>query len=169
MVKKPPLIPSPLPQGLNFRSPQVLLATWFGCGLMRPAPGTWGSLGGLPFGIALLVLISPFFLALCAIFLFFIGIFVTKAVLTHAGEDSDPQIVVIDEVVGQWIALLPALLNPVSIVLAFILFRIFDALKPWPVSYFDRAVPGAWGVMLDDVAAGVMAALCLWGIQTWIL
>jgi phosphatidylglycerophosphatase A len=155
------------PPNLNFKSPPVLLATWFGCGLMRPAPGTWGSVGALPFGIFFLVFSSPVVLALAAIALFFIGIWATRQVLSGSGDDSDPQIVVIDEVVGQWIALIPAALNPVSLLLALILFRAFDVTKPWPVSYFDRKIGGAWGVMLDDVAAGILAALCLWGLQLW--
>jgi len=155
------------PPNLNFKSPPVLLATWFGCGLMRPAPGTWGSVGALPFGIFFLVFSSPVVLALAAIALFFIGIWATRQVLTGSGDDSDPQIVVIDEVVGQWIALIPAALNPVSLLLALILFRAFDVTKPWPVSYLDRKIGGAWGVMLDDVAAGILAALCLWGLQLW--
>ncbi len=156
-----------IPANLNFKSPSTLLATWFGCGLMRPGPGTWGSVGALPFGIFFLVFCSPVVLALAAITLFFIGIWATRQVLTMSGDDSDPQIVVIDEVVGQWIALIPAALSPISVILALILFRIFDVWKPWPIGYFDQKIPGAWGVMLDDVAAGILAALCLWGLQLW--
>lgn len=150
---------------LHFKSPSTLLATWCGCGLMRPGPGTWGSLGALPFGIILLVAGGPVVLGLAALLLFPLGIWATKQVLKGSDTDHDPQIVVVDEVVGQWIALLPALLNPLYIVLAFVFFRGFDVLKPWPVSYFDRKVPGAMGVMLDDVAAGILAALCLLGVR----
>lgn len=154
----------PIPS-LNFKTPAALIATWFGCGLMRPAPGTWGSLGALPFGIIFLVLGGPVVLALAAMVLYPIGLWATKEVIKGSGEDHDPQIVVVDEVVGMWIALIPAIISPLSVVLAFILFRGFDALKPWPVSYFDQKVPGAHGVMLDDVAAGIMAALCLVGLR----
>lgn len=150
---------------LKFKTPSSLLATWFGCGLMRPGPGTWGSLGALPFGIFMLVFGGPFVLALAALLLFPIGIWATKQVLKGSDTDHDPQIVVIDEVIGQWIALLPAMMNPFYIVLAFVFFRGFDVLKPWPVSYFDRKIPGAMGVMLDDVAAGILAALCLLGVR----
>lgn len=150
---------------LNFKSPSALLATWFGCGLMRPGPGTWGSLGAMPFGIFMLVIWGPVVLAVAALLLFPLGIWATKQILKGSDTDHDPQIVVVDEVVGQWIALLPALLNPFHIVLAFILFRAFDVLKPWPVSYFDRKIPGAYGVMLDDVAAGILAALCMVGVR----
>lgn len=150
---------------LKFKTPATLLATWCGCGLMRPGPGTWGSLGALPFGIILLVLGGPVLLGAAALVLFPLGIWATKQILKGSEEDHDPQIVVVDEVIGQWLALLPALLNPLYIVLAFIFFRAFDVLKPWPVSYFDQKIPGAWGVMLDDVAAGIMAALCLLGVR----
>ncbi len=155
-----------IPPDMNFKSPSTLIATWFGCGLMRPAPGTWGSLGALPFGIIFLVLGSPFILGLACIILFPIGLWATREVLKGSDNDSDPQMVVVDEVVGQWIALIPAALNPISMVLAFVLFRAFDALKPWPVSYFDQKIPGAWGVMLDDVAAGILAALCVVGLRS---
>jgi phosphatidylglycerophosphatase A len=150
---------------LNFKSPATWISTWFGCGLMRPAPGTWGSLGALPFGILFLVWGSPVILALSCIILFPIGIWATKEVLKGSGDDSDPQMVVVDEVIGQWIALIPAALNPVSVVLAFALFRAFDILKPGPVGYCDRKLPGAWGVMMDDVVAGLLAALCLYGLR----
>ncbi len=155
------LTPPPI---LDYKSPATWIATWFGCGLMRPAPGTWGSLGALPFGILILAFGSPALLAIAAILLFFIGILATKVILTRSGDDTDPQIVVVDEVVGQWIALIPAALEPVSVLLALILFRAFDGLKPWPVCWFDRHVPGAWGVMSDDVAAGIMAAAMLLGL-----
>lgn len=159
--------------GLVFKKPSTLLATWFGCGLMHPAPGTWGSLGAIPFGILLLVAGGPVLLGLCALLLFPVGIWATRQIIntahngseTDAKADHDPKIVVIDEVVGQWIALLPALSNPVYIVLAFLFFRFFDIVKPWPVSYFDREITGPWGVMLDDVMAGILAAICLLGVH----
>lgn len=151
----------PLPPDVKFRDPTTLIATWFGCGLMRPAPGSWGSIGALPFGIIFLVTGGPAMLAIASILLFLLGIWATKAVLKKSGADHDPQIVVVDEVVGQWIALIPAALSPLHILLAFCFFRAFDVLKPWPICWLDRKVPGAYGVMLDDVAAGVLAAFCL--------
>ena len=75
--------------------------------------------------------------------------------------------IVIDEVVGQWLTLLPALfywnLNPLAIAVAFLLFRLFDVTKPWPISYIDKHVDGALGVMGDDILAGLVAALCIIG------
>lgn len=154
-----------VPPALDFKSPSVWIATWFGSGLMRPAPGTWGSLAAMPFGILILYFSSPYILALSAIALYFIGLMAVKKVLTGSDSDHDPSYVVVDEVVGQWIALIPVLLTPAYAVLAFALFRFFDAVKPWPVSYFDRHVPGACGVMMDDVVAGVLAAFCILGVR----
>ena len=78
--------------------------------------------------------------------------------------EHDSGIIVIDEAAGLWLTLLAATMEPLSILGAFILFRFFDILKPWPVSYFDR-MPGAKGVMLDDLAAGLYAAIVLKGIH----
>lgn len=127
---------------------------------MKPGPGTWGSLGALPFGILLLAFGGPLMLILASAGLFYPGLRAAGHVIEATG-DNDPKIVVVDEVIGMWIALIPAVLNPFSVILAFALFRLFDIWKPWPVSYFDRRIKGAMGVMLDDVAAGVMAALSL--------
>lgn len=151
-------------QKLNLKHPYVWVATWFGLGFLSPAPGTWGSLGALPFGIIILSVGGPIALAIGALILFPIGIWASH----HFERDSgvpDHKMIVVDEVVGQWIALLPALVSPLSILLSFVLFRFFDITKPWPVSYFDQSMKGPYGVMLDDVAAGIMAAAILWGIQ----
>jgi phosphatidylglycerophosphatase A len=76
--------------------------------------------------------------------------------------------IVIDEVAGQWLTLIPAIglfgFHPLPVLLAFVLFRLFDILKPWPVSYLDKKIEGGLGVMLDDIAAGIYAGLCLTGL-----
>lgn len=74
---------------------------------------------------------------------------------------GDPGEIVIDEVAGQWLALLSAPLTPLAYALVFLLFRIFDICKPWPVRWADRQVPGGLGIMLDDLLAAVYAALAL--------
>ena len=147
-----------------FKSPAFWVATWFGCGLMRPAPGTWGTLGALPFGVLLLVFFGwPALLAAAAI-VFAAGYWAASEFEKMTGEHDSGKIV-IDEAAGMFLALLPAAPNTVSIALAFALFRFFDVLKPWPVSWCDKKLPGALGVMMDDVAAGLMAAACLWGLR----
>jgi len=150
-------------QKLDFKNPATWVATWFGCGLMHPAPGTWGTLGALPVGLLLMVFGGIPALILGLIIVIPVGLWATGKFEQMSG-DHDSGMIVIDEVAGLWLTLLAARMEPLSIVLAFALFRLFDIVKPWPVSYFDR-MEGAKGVMLDDIAAGVYAALCLIGID----
>lgn len=164
-MKIPDLLPDKQTlQKLNFRDPSVWIATWFGCGLMRPAPGTWGTLGALPFGIALMALGGPGALLLGLCIITPLGYWASGRLDTMTGE-KDSSIIVIDEAAGLWVALLPAALAPVPVALAFILFRAFDILKPWPVSWLDKNLPGAAGVMADDIMAGIYAALILIGLH----
>lgn len=148
-----------------------LLATWFYAGLLRPAPGTWGSLAAIPFAVLLHAVGGSIALFAATLAVFFIGWWAT-AELTRGEVDHDPGMVVIDEVVGQWITLMPlsfvlwlngsavTILPWPGLVSGFLLFRLFDILKPWPVSWADhKSTP--FGVMFDDVLAGVMAAFVL--------
>lgn len=147
---------------------RVALCTWFGAGLLRPAPGTWGSLAAaLPaLGLLLVLPEGP------ARWLLLGGV----AVLTLAGawcapaaiarfQTADPPQVVVDEAAGTWlaIALLPGAVlsaQPVlGVALAVLLFRVFDIAKPWPVGWCEH-LPGGWGIMADDLAAGALAG-CL--------
>lgn len=155
-------------QKLDFKAPSLWLATWFGCGFMKPAPGTWGSLGAIPFALIITLLGQPIYLAPAILIVCALGWWSAHRFEKTSGE-HDSKMIVIDEVAGQWIALWPVLtastINPVLVIVSFVLFRIFDIIKPWPVSYFDRKVPGASGVMGDDIAAGIISALIIKGIQ----
>ncbi len=148
-----------------------MIATWFFVGLMRPAPGTWGSLAALPFAVAFHALGGFPLLLIATIAAFFIGWWATAEV-TRGQADHDPGMVVIDEVVGQWITLMPlslvlwlhgsavTILPWPGLVGGFFLFRLFDIWKPWPVRWADqKSTP--FGVMFDDVLAGLMAAIVL--------
>ncbi len=139
-----------------------LLATWFHCGYAPKGPGTAGSLaailiawllhefagvGSLGFAILALALTGP-------------AIWAADVTARETGL-KDPQIVVVDEVVGQWIAVAGASqLNWKSWIAAFVLFRAFDIWKPPPVRQLER-LPGGTGIVLDDVMAGVYAALVM--------
>jgi phosphatidylglycerophosphatase A len=90
-----------------------------------------------------------------------VGIWVSDVVVRARGE-KDPRDVVIDEVAGQAIALIPAALDPATYAIAFALFRLFDIAKPWPVNAAQR-LPRGYGVVIDDVIAGVYAAILVWG------
>ena len=151
-------------QKLDFKVRSVWLATWLGCGLMKPAPGTWGTIGALPFGIALLLIDGWPLLLAAAIIIFAAGYKAAEKFETMT-KTHDNSAIVVDEVVGVWIAMLPAALVPVHILIAFALFRFFDILKPWPVGWADKKLPGALGVMADDVLAGVYAALIIGGLR----
>ena len=83
----------------------------------------------------------------------------------EAGADPDHAAIVIDEACGQFLALIPAMLSPVLWILSFVLFRLFDIWKPGPIRMIERRLEGAWGVMLDDVAAGAAAAACVWAFS----
>lgn len=148
---------------LDLKHPAVWLATWGGCGFIKPAPGTWGTLGGLPFGVLMLYYGGWAQLLCASLIVFYFGWQACRR-FEEMTKEHDSGAIVIDEVVGIWVALFAAPLSIPGVILAFLLFRLFDIKKPWPVSLFDK-MPGATGVMLDDIAAGVYAALCLWGLQ----
>lgn len=144
------------------------IATFGYVGLLKPAPGTWGSLAALPVGWVILTLGGWIGLVVAATALFFLGLEAAR-VEAEASGDHDPSHVVIDEVVGQWIALLPVGLGAAVTgaavlalwpgwVAAFALFRLFDITKPGPVGKADRR-GDAMGLMMDDVWAGLMAAI----------
>ncbi|MBK0327071.1 phosphatidylglycerophosphatase A [Rhodobacteraceae bacterium F11138] len=145
-----------------------LIATVGGVGYLRPAPGTWGSLVALPLGW-LLHVIGGFPLLLVAVIASFLkGLWATR-VMTRDSQDHDPSEIVIDEVAGQMIALLPLSYSAWTMglditrlwpgwIAAFVLFRLFDITKPWLVGWADRR-NDALGVMLDDVIAGLFAAI----------
>lgn len=146
----------------------TLIGTVLGVGYIKPAPGTWGSLIALPWGWLLHVLGGFPLLVLAIVAAFAKGWWAT-AVMTKDSDNHDPSEIVVDEVVGQWIALLPLSYAAWSMgldilvmwpgwVAAFVLFRFFDIVKPGPVGWADRR-GDPLGVMLDDVIAGVFAAL----------
>lgn len=143
-------------------APAVVLATWFGCGYFPVGPGTAGSVGALVavplwlyFGWA-----PVWFLALTAA-AFPVSVWAAGETARGAGR-KDPGLVVIDEVLGVWLTLAGAThLNWKSVAIGFVLFRLFDIWKPWPVRRFE-ALPGGYGIVADDLAAGVLGALVLY-------
>lgn len=152
-------------------SAAVWIATGLGSGLIRPAPGTWGSLAALPLGVGLVAYGGAGALACAIIGLIPMSLWSIRCYLEVKGSASvgqsknDPSEVVIDEAAGVWVALLVAPLSWPGVLCAFALFRFFDILKPWPVSWFDRTWKGPAGILADDLAAGLYAALCLVGMR----
>ena len=139
----------------------IVLATWFGCGY-SPAPGTAGSLAALAIAIALheFAGFGPWHFLLLAALLFYPAVW-SAGVTARVKQVKDPQIVVVDEVLGQWIALAGARsLNWKTYLIALALFRLFDIWKPPPVRQLE-ALPGGLGINADDAMAGLFAALVL--------
>ena len=147
-----------------------LIVTFFYVGHLRPMSGTWGSLAALPVGYAIALLGGWPLLTLSAIAAFGIGVWATARYI-DGNDDHDPSEVVIDEVAGQWIALIPVVIGASRAgadmlalwpgwVTAFVAFRFFDILKPGPIGWADRR-GDALGVMLDDVIAGIFPAICV--------
>lgn len=138
------------------------VATWFGCGYFPKGPGTVGSLGALLPALILARYAAwpawSFAVLAAAAFLPAIWAAGTTA---HAKNMEDPGLVVVDEVIGQWIAIAGATtLNWKSWLGAFVLFRVFDIVKPWPVNRLER-LHGGLGIVADDAMAGIYAALVL--------
>lgn len=148
----------PLPAGMAFTNPNALVATWFGTGRLRPAPGTIGTLAAIPLGYAIMALSGPAGLCTAAVLLLVAGTFAADNYGKKSGTVDD-QSIVVDEAVGVWIAALPAGTDFFLWIVAFFLFRIFDIWKPWPASFFDNRSKGGFDVMMDDVVAGIYALL----------
>jgi phosphatidylglycerophosphatase A len=142
-----------------------IIATWFGCGYAPKAPGTAGSLAALVIAILLervapVHRLPPWTFAALALILFAPAVWAAGVTARSTGL-KDPQIVVVDEVIGMWIALAgSAAYSARAWLAAFVLFRLFDMWKPAPVRQLEH-LPGGWGIVADDVMAGIYAALVL--------
>lgn len=150
----------------SLTSPAVVLATWFGAGLSPKAPGTAGSVAALPFAWVILQMTGWPGLLLATVIVFFVGLWASNGYTTLSG-DEDPGPVVIDEVAGQWLVLCVVPLEWPWFLAGFVLFRIFDIFKPWPVGWLDRHVKGAMGIMIDDIAAGLYAMAILYAARVY--
>ena len=145
----------------------VSCATVMGIGLLRPGPGTWASIAAGVVAMLIIVCVPPNFLTwslvAAAVTATVLCLISAPAAVRHFAS-GDPGPVVMDEVAGTWIAiaLIPAstlVVSPLTgVILSVMLFRVFDIAKPWPVSWFER-LPGAFGIIADDLAAGVFAGI----------
>ena len=133
-----------------------------------PASGTWGSLVALPFAWGLAG--TPWLLILSLIS-FVLGVLTIRPVI-EGQKEKDPSFVIIDEFMGQlavFVTISPNQINPIFLIFGFLFFRLFDILKPWPASFFDRKVHTGFGVMMDDLIAALyaMIALAFMGIMSY--
>lgn len=158
-----------LPPSLPLHHPAALIATWFGAGLIRPAPGTWGTLFAFPFAFAIGWAGGSWALLFCSVAAFAGGIWAAGQFCLAAEKDDAPE-VVIDEVAAIFLVLAALPMTPVAWVSAFFLFRFFDILKPWPISTIERRFRGGFGVMIDDIAAALFAIFSFILIDTlWLV
>ncbi len=160
------------------------VATGFGSGYLKPAPGTWGTLAGLAAWLLLVIgmgathlKLTPYVLPSAPLALSLLAVWASDRVVKETGQ-KDPSFIVIDEWAGIWFALTPllftttlapqpGLLWAVRLTVPFLLFRLFDIWKPGPIDAAQR-LPGGWGVVLDDVLAGLLAALLVWPMDHWL-
>lgn len=156
-----------LPPGLSFWHPAALISTWGGSGLLPGAPGTWGSLFTLPVAWLIASRFGGESLLIAAAIALLVGLWASARYL-QTSKSKDPGTIVIDETAGQFLALA---FVPVDIwwyLAGFVLFRIADIVKPWPASWADRALPGAWGVMTDDIFAALYPMAILYVAHTYL-
>lgn len=146
--------------------PAGWIATGFGSGLAPVAPGTFGSLAALIPWLALRELPLPYYV-LALLVAFALGVWACQWTIRRLGVE-DPGLVVWDEFVGLWIALIALPDRWYFVVAGFVLFRFFDIVKPWPVRWADRHVKGGFGTMLDDAFAGLYVLACVQALAWWV-
>ncbi len=135
-----------------------IIATGLYLGKIPFMPGTFGSLVAVPLGYLCSLTFIPYYAGwVLFTLLFFLGVYVSNRYTIITGLE-DPGAVVIDEIAGLLLFYIIFPFEPVYIIAGFVLFRFFDILKPFPVSFFDR-IKNGWGIMLDDIAAGLYAVL----------
>ncbi|WP_289031752.1 phosphatidylglycerophosphatase A [uncultured Paraglaciecola sp.] len=143
-------------QRVSMLNPVHFLAFGFGSGLAPKAPGTFGTVAALPLVAALALYTSlPIYIAI-TIIASVVGIWIC-GITANDMQVHDDSSIVWDEVAGMLITMIAVPLSWQTLLLGFILFRIFDILKPWPISYLDKNAHGGFGIMIDDVLAGIFA------------
>ncbi len=149
---------TPIPKGF-LKHPVHFLALGFGTGCVPKMPGTIGTLVGILFYLPMMALTWPVYIAVTVV-LFLLGICLCDVTARHLGV-HDHGGIVWDEIVGFLITMTMAPPDWRFILLGFVLFRLFDICKPWPIGWLDRRVSGGFGIMLDDLLAGIYALIIL--------
>ena len=139
---------------ISLLHPAKLIGTWFGIGLAPKAPGTFGSIAALPFAYLIQVYAGNLWLFIAAVLSFIIGTIACHYYLPYV-DAKDPKEMVIDEVSGQWLLLSVMFPTVNSYIIGLCLFRLFDIIKPFPISVADRTIHGGFGVMFDDTLAAL--------------
>jgi phosphatidylglycerophosphatase A len=145
-----------------WRNPIHFVAYGFGSGAVPKAPGTAGTLVAVIIYL-LLPQISPLIYVSLLLISFVFGVWICGKTAQDIGI-KDPSGIVWDEFVGYWITMFMAPSGWIWVIIGFVLFRLLDIVKPWPIKWADKQIGGGMGIMLDDVLAGIMAALCMQAI-----
>lgn len=143
----------------DIKQPIQFLALGFGSGLAPKAPGTFGTLAAVPLFL-LLSMLSPLAYVAAVVFISLIGIYICGKAADDVGVHDHPAIVW-DEFAGFFITMIMVPVSWQSIVVGFVLFRVFDILKPWPISFIDKKISGGLGIMLDDILAGIFSLIIM--------
>jgi len=146
--------------GGRFSHAGLVVATWFGVGLLPGAPGTWASLAALPFAWVIHHFWGASGLVAGAFILFVIGVWAAEVAI-HALNEDDPASLVVDEVAGQWLTLAAAPFGFYWWLSGFLLFRLFDIWKPSPIRQVEVKFSGGFAVMADDIVAALYAVVLL--------
>jgi len=150
-------------QIINFREllkrPVCFLGLGFGSGLAPFAPGTFGTIAAIPIYLLMQDLPLTIYLFVTTVF-FILGIYICQKSADWLGKD-DPSAVVWDEIVGYLVTMISAPSGWQWVLIGFVLFRFFDIIKPWPISWLDKNLHGGLGIMVDDVVAGMFAMILL--------
>ncbi|RXK34401.1 phosphatidylglycerophosphatase A [Arsenophonus endosymbiont of Bemisia tabaci Asia II 3] len=153
---------------LKLSNPWHLLATGFGSGLSPIIPGTMGSLAAIPFWLLMYWLLPVWLCWFIILFGFVVGIVICQ----RTSDDTqvhDHGSIVWDEFIGMWMTLMVIpLVSWQWVLIAFVLFRFFDILKPWPIGWFDRQVGSGLGIMLDDIIAAIFAMVIVAALAHWL-
>ena len=158
----------PLPAALPALHPAALIGTWFGVGCLRPLPGTFASLAATLLAWPIMASGGRAALLIAGAAAFLVGVWASH-VFARADGSGDPSSVVIDEVAGQWLALVVVPYSVAGFACGFLAFRLYDILKPWPVDLAERALSGGLGIMVDDLVAALYAALAVALLFYWLL
>ena len=143
------------------------IATCFKVGYLPLAPGTWGSIFAILLWWVFIKDLNLYVFGVIIVLFFIIGL-VTSNIMIDELDDNDPSHIIIDELVGQWLALLFLPNGLINIAIAFILFRFFDIIKPWPISLIEK-LPKGLGVMSDDLVAGFVTLVLIQVVNIYIL
>ncbi len=146
-------------QGLKLSNPIHLAAVGFGSGLASKAPGTFGTLAAVPVYYLLSFLSTEVYISVLLISSL-LGFWICHITSRDMGV-HDHKAIVWDEFVGYWITMVMVPFSVPWAIVGFLLFRLFDILKPFPISWLDKKVSGGFGIMIDDIVAGIFAAISL--------